>query len=588
MRKFPAALLISSLLLGIAPAALPSATAATGIIDEGYIPPDLPIQGSVNINFKDGRFQVFDAGAPYLIWSNGGYTSRGIEQALLCDSIEDPKCKQFGGYFEFFTRLVACISPEALDCIEGITAESSEGSLQGEFVEIFPKKIQTTYKSNTTARLPVASSAGFWKFNNVKHLGGNQFFVDAMLRGRMQAGETTFTNSALNISIYAASKKPLGVHNVSPDLGSAIDDGSSYVVQRSGTKAEDAYLGAVGIYGGYQGETLDCVMSGDGLCANRHAIPDGVKFTLKLRLSSSPTGWLHGRLDQPGVEILSLQPSPAISLSISGTSTRVPAVGIMKNWVDLPKAIQEKYTLGGFAGTKYGCRWCSDDPLKNTLIGNPSASGQGAIDELRAWLPIVNDKSSADLNTWSIRSLSSKEMNGADLCFTKKNQINGLLMTNATVYSAGPPQYTSGTLDYQVAAPHYMSNGDTFKGQYNLVIRSDVARCIYKFTSAPIQATVSIVNASGVSELATVVVGERAGWLYLNANNFEFSSPTLKVKLTQEKAAEVTPSPSATSTPTVIIKPTPKKVTITCKRGQVVKKVTAIKPVCPPGFKKSA
>jgi hypothetical protein len=208
------------------------------------------------------------------------------------------------------------------------------------------------------------------------------------------------------------------------------------------------------------------------------------------------------------------------------------------------------------------------------------------MDELRAWLPIVKDKSSADLNTWSIRSLSETEMNGADLCFAKSNQINGLLMTNATVYSAGPPQYSEGSLDYQVAAPHLMSNGEVFKGQYNLVIRSDVARCIYKFTSAPIQASVSIVNSSGVSELATMVMGERAGWLYLNANNFEFSSPTLRVKLSQEKAVEVIPSP--TPTPAASAKPAPKKVTISCKKGKVTKKVTAIKPICPSGFKKSS
>jgi hypothetical protein len=238
----------------------------------------------------------------------------------------------------------------------------------------------------------------------------------------------------------------------------------------------------------------------------------------------------------------------------------------MSNWVDLPQSLRDRYLQGGFAGSNYGCRWCSSDPLKNTLTANPSASGVGAIEELRAWLPLVKDKSSADLNTWSIRSLNAAEMNGADACFAESNQINGLLMTNATVYSAGPPKYSDGTLDYQVAAPHLMSNGEIFKGQYNLVIRSEVARCIYKFTSAPIQASVSIVNSSGVSELATMVMGERGGWLYLNASNFEFSAPTLKVKLTQEKAAEATATP--TPTPVATVKPVANKVTITCKKGK--------------------
>jgi hypothetical protein len=44
------------------------------------------------------------------------------------------------------------------------------------------------------------------------------------------------------------------------------------------------------------------------------------------------------------------------------------------------------------------------------------------------------------------------------------------------------------------------------------------------------------------------------------------------------------PTPSATATPTP--KPTQKKITIACIKGKTVKKVTAIKPKCPSGFKR--
>ncbi len=562
----------------------PSAFAAGSIVDEGYIPPDLPIQGTVSVNFKDGRFSTFDVGSPYLYWSNGKYTSRGVEQALLCNSLSDAKCKNIEGYYEFFTRLVSCATPDSLDCIESVSAETPQGTVQGEFIEIFPKKVVTTYKSNLEARLPAASSAGLWSFKELSHPGGNQFFIDASLRGRMKVGENVFSNSSLGISIFASSKRPLGLHTTSPEMGSVIDDGSSYIVQRNGSNPDEAYFGAVGIYGGYENETLDCVMSGDGLCINRHAIPEGVKFSVKLRLSSSPSGWLHGRLDQPKVEIVTIAPSPAIELSISGTTTRVPAVGYMSPWLDLPQSLREVYSKGGFPGSKYGCRWCSDDPLINTLTANPPSSGVGAIQELKAWLPIVKEKSSADINTWSIRSLSTNEMLGADRCFIKRNQINGLVMTNSTVYSAGPPLFESGTLNYQVAAPHYMSNGDVFKGQYNLVMRSDVARCVYNFSKAPIQASISVINSDGAAQVATMVMGERDGWLYLGANNFEFSSPVVKVKLSQEAA----PVPKTEATPAPTKAPAPKKVSITCQKGKVKKKVVGIKPSCPAGFKKVA
>jgi hypothetical protein len=71
--------------------------------------------------------------------------------------------------------------------------------------------------------------------------------------------------------------------------------------------------------------------------------------------------------------------------------------------------------------------------------------------------------------------------------------------------------------------------------------------------------------------------------MYLSANNFTFSAPTLKVKLTQEVAkAEPSPVPSASASPIAVAK----KTTITCAKGKTSKKVTAIKPVCPSGYKK--
>ncbi len=107
---------------------------------------------------------------------------------------------------------------------------------------------------------------------------------------------------------------------------------------------------------------------------------------------------------------------------------------------------------------------------------------------------------------------------------------------------------------------------------------SEVARCIYNFTSAPISASVSITTSDGgVQKVATTVLNERNGWLHLGAYGFGFSSPTLKVKLSQ---AAVTPTPTA--------KPAVKKTTITCVKGKSSKKVTALAPKCPAGYKKKS
>jgi len=53
------------------------------------------------------------------------------------------------------------------------------------------------------------------------------------------------------------------------------------------------------------------------------------------------------------------------------------------------------------------------------------------------------------------------------------------------------------------------------------------------------------------------------------------------VKLTQEAAPKPTPSPVATVKPIAA-----KKTSITCVKGKTSKKVTAVNPVCPKGYKK--
>jgi hypothetical protein len=92
-----------------------------------------------------------------------------------------------------------------------------------------------------------------------------------------------------------------------------------------------------------------------------------------------------------------------------------------------------------------------------------------------------------------------------------------------------------------------------------------------------VKATISIVGA-GDSPIATVVTGEKNGWLSLSANGFTFSEKTLQVKLSQD-------APAATPTP-IAAPAAAKKTSITCVKGKTSKKVTAVKPKCPAGYKK--
>jgi hypothetical protein len=128
-------------------------------------------------------------------------------------------------------------------------------------------------------------------------------------------------------------------------------------------------------------------------------------------------------------------------------------------------------------------------------------------------------------------------------------------------------------------SPHFLPNGNEFKGSYDLVIKSDVARCIYGFSSAPISATISVISSDGTAQVATTLVREKDGWLTLSAKNFTFSSPTVKVSLTQASSQASKPTPAATPA-------SPKRISIVCGKGSKIKLVEGVKPVCPSGWKK--
>jgi hypothetical protein len=111
-----------------------------------------------------------------------------------------------------------------------------------------------------------------------------------------------------------------------------------------------------------------------------------------------------------------------------------------------------------------------------------------------------------------------------------------MVTTNAPVIQDGFPALDSGYLNYKVAGLHYAPDGKTVnEGTYDFVLRSDVARCIYGFTNAPVSATVAVVGEQGEEKVATTLVSETDGWLKLSAYGFTFSEKEIQVRLSQSQ-----------------------------------------------------
>jgi hypothetical protein len=70
-----------------------------------------------------------------------------------------------------------------------------------------------------------------------------------------------------------------------------------------------------------------------------------------------------------------------------------------------------------------------------------------------------------------------------------------------------------------------------------------------------------------------------SGFYYFNISGFGFSAPTIRVKLAQNPGSStpVLAEGKASSA---------KKSTIICLKGKTTKKVTAVNPKCPAGYKK--
>ena len=216
------------------------------------------------------------------------------------------------------------------------------------------------------------------------------------------------------------------------------------------------------------------------------------------------------------------------------------------------------------------------------------AAGPDALEDFRLWTPLLADKPMAMRTMWSIRSIGNFDP-AIQSC--NRQGLSGLVTTNAAVYSDGPPTFDkeSQSLNYTVGAPHYDTSNKVFSGTYSLIMNAAVARCIYGFGNAPISAKIEIASEDGSPSVAVTTLNQKDGWLRLSANGFHYSTPQIKVKLAEEKPAVAAPTPTKTPALPLTSGQAAAKLlkTITCVKGKQVKKMTAISPSCPKGFKKS-
>lgn len=479
--------------------------------------------------------------------------------SYLCSSIEDPNCAPTGSKFNSLrvdSVLGNCTRTPNSACVESISFTLSDKST------VVAKPVQEIPAGTKTFAgkfggggkgYPPGLSSWIWEANipgapTSRYLArGTVTTYAAMSPGALDFQKPTFTFELVPITFEVA---PV----VAPRL-----ENFKY------KNTQDPVVRQVSIQ-------PSCLAHDTNICYHRANFPTGARASVTLQLPNRVTGWLNGRLVKPNVTTEKIDEIYDRVKVDAAPSENIIAGGWVE-WKNIPENL-----------------FFNDDGTPNTMgVGRlDGAAGMysgsvGAIEEYLDWQPYLGEKALLKEEGWTIASTAVDSTNSC----SNQSGLQGVVASNASAYSPGAPAFNkeSQTLDYKVAAPHFAPDGKSENiGTYGLSMRSDLVQCLYGVREVPSRVEVSITNASsGESKGSTVELFRNGDWVYLSAEGFTFSSPTLKVKLVQEKKSEpVTTSPSSTSAPSKVAA----KKSIKCIKGKLTRKISGTNPKCPAGFKK--
>ena len=494
--------------------------------------------------------------------------SEQVKKMYVCDSLTAKDCatSEINGY-TFTSKFTKCQSDSDTDCIDSFSIKNEDGSINpGTFVRNWvPGPV---YIGDKSKFLPTGYGPNTWTVTNNKGVAETYALsvgVNGYLDLRRSPDKATFE------SFLAA------VHPIKEVAGAEYDAPIPFVVKRGEGNSQ-----------GWNTSFVDkgCQIAEKGMCGYR--LPHDLEKTvvLKVRISQPVQGWLHGRMKDANIVMTTAADSSQV-VEISAKPLSIPSVYGWVKWGDLPQNVKDLYPVGAGGTTRNFQDFTTTDLNSRTLLTKSEVAGDRPINEMNLWLPLLKDKAAAMRTFWVAQTIRGELPFDSQKCVRGKG-FTGVIGTNAVVYSDGPPKFDQAeqSLNYTVGASHLDSKGELFKGYYQLNLRSDVARCLYGFGSAPIQAKIEVSSSDGTPSVATTVISENDGWLKMTAAGFTFSTPKIKVKLSQEVAVP-TPTPSPSATPSTVAKPVAaKKSSINCVKGKTTKKVTAVNPKCPTGYKK--
>jgi hypothetical protein len=406
------------------------------------------------------------------------------------------------------------------------------GYLNGANNWVFQKS--STYKEDVSLGRPEGATARMWKFAQAPHAASDSYQVAVQFKGNVSTNGT-FETTSFNVEIVPATRVP----------------GSAPACMQPSIWEERAQY------------------SQDGYCKTIYDFPANLNVKITVKLGSfldKVQGWFDGRLKDASIMV----DSSNKSIEIQGSPLTVPSAAIRPiKYEEIPR------NYGGAPEA---------DVIATQNVGSQGTAGMGdannefILNNFITMTPDILPNAIGENTVWKISSMKTPLDKGC----LQPGVVNGLVITNATVYNASAPTWNSqrGSLDFRVAATHYDSHGEVLKGYYKMLVSEEVAKCYWGEDFSRGTASISITNPNGSPDIATTNLGLQDGWMNFEAAGFTFSAPIISAIIKKAPVVVTTPTPTPT--------PTPVKKTIKCKSGRKITKVTALKPVCPKGTKKVA
>ena len=386
------------------------------------------------------------------------------------------------------------------NCVEGLEIGPVGGTLEpARFIRHVNSR---TYPELKSQGLMAGGATSLFE-SSVLHAGGQGTYAATVVA---QVGydriRKVFRTESLNVAVYGYTEDKNPSHEIKFFTTGKTKDGK--------TRRQLGFAG---------GATPGCKWIETGACGVERPFAPGIEVKLTMRVPDTITGWFRGRLKTPQIEIT----------QFSSKNTRVSVQA-------QPVEVARMYSVVKEAEATQKQKdaiWANCGSCTMFKGGGRSLpfSHWGNFNYIELFRKNAKDTAATTSTHWSFSTIDNASGNP---CLASKSRLLGIVTTNATMYNGIVPAFRRGQLNYEVSGMHYLPDGTLSLGTYDLVMRSDVARCLYGFSKAPLNARVSVVNNKGERSTATTVVGEKNGWLRLAAYGFTFSKKTIKVKLNQK------------------------------------------------------